>query len=60
MSWELSVIGLWVAFLCGLVGYFGRKKKFGPPFQTIAIAFAFISLILFLWWAVLRMIGAIE
>lgn len=58
MSWTLPVLGLWIAFLCGLIGYFGRKKKFGSLFQTLAMVFAFLSLITFLWWAVLRMIGA--
>ena len=55
----MPVLGLWIAFLCGLVGYFGRKKKYGGIFQTLALVFASISVLLFLWWAVLRGIGAI-
>lgn len=58
MSWVLPVFGLWIAFLCGLAGYFGRRKKFGPIFQTLAMILAFLSLIAFLWWGVLRAIGA--
>lgn len=60
MSWVYPVIGLWLTFLFGLVAFLGRKKKFGALFQTLAIVTAFFSVILFLWWGVLRAVGLSE
>lgn len=54
------VSGLWLSFLFALIGYLGRKKKYGRLFSGLAVACISITLILFLWWAVLRAIGVTE
>lgn len=57
MSWLYPVAGLWFAFIFGLIGYFGRRKRFGKFCQGVAMIVLFIALIMLAWWGVLRAIG---
>lgn len=57
MTWIYPVAGLWIAFVFGMIGYLGRKKKFGKLCQGVAMVTLFIAVIMLAWWGVLRAIG---
>lgn len=52
-----SILGFWIGFIFLILAYLCRKKDISKLFMQTAIAAFFIAIILFLWWAVFRMLG---
>lgn len=58
MNVLFPVIALWISFLFAFGGYLVKQKKFRRMFFSIAAGCAGVTLLLFLWWAVLRALGS--